>query len=69
MWQGMVNLKNGSKILLWQELINLSNIGLAAATPAIPILTALFSVQRDNHMHGGPTSAFMSLEQSPVYLV
>ena len=62
-WQAIIHLSNESKLLVWQALVNFSNIGLAAATPAIPILTALFSVQHDNHMHGGPTSTFMSLEQ------
>ena len=40
-WQVIVNLQNLSQILMWQGLVNLTNIGVAAAIPAILVPTAL----------------------------
>ena len=41
MWQAIVDLSNVAGILVWQALVNLSNIGVAAVTPALLVPTTL----------------------------
>ena len=47
-WQVIVYLSNASELLVRQALVKLSNIGVAAATPATLVLTALTSKPKQN---------------------
>ena len=43
-WQALVNLSNIGVARVWQTIVNLSNIGVAAATPATLVPPALNAV-------------------------
>ena len=51
MWQVIVNLSDLSQILVWQALVNPSNIGVAAALPATLVPTALLSYNNQYLAH------------------